>query len=86
MANWEDSDNTLYQSELPINETRTWKFSLEEHKVKGTLQLNVRLFKTTPNYTGPTKSGFVYPITSLEELEKFQSAFNDYFENIKSKF
>lgn len=86
MANWTDNFNVLYQSELPIDDTKTWKFTLEEHKVKGTLQLNVRLFKKTATYDGPTKSGFIYPITSLDELNKFQVALNDYFENVKSKF
>lgn len=85
-TNWADNYNVLYQSELPIDDNKVWKFALEEHKVKGTLQLNVRLFKQTPNYSGPTKSGFIYPITSLNELNQFQSALNNYFENIKSKF
>lgn len=83
---WQDNFNTLYQSELPIDDTRTWRFALEEHKERGTLQLNVRIFKKTENYDGPTKSGFVYPVSSIEEVNTLQVALNDYFEKVKSKF
>ena len=82
---WQDNYNIVYQSEFPIDEIRTWKFALEEHKTRGTLQLNVRLFKKTENYDGPTKSGFIYPITSVKDLNDFQNALNDYFENVKKK-
>lgn len=83
---WQDNFNILYQSELPIDDTRTWRFVLEEHKERGTLQLNVRIFKKTESYDGPTKAGFVYPVNSIEEVNALQVALNDYFEKVKSKF
>ena len=83
---WQDNFNILYQSELPIDDTRTWRFALEEHKERGTLQLNVRIFKKTESYNGPTKAGFVYPVSSVEEVNALQVALNDYFEKVKSKF
>lgn len=83
---WQDNFNILYQSELPIDDTRTWRFALEEHKERGTLQLNVRIFKKTESYDGPTKTGFVYPVSSVEEVNALQVALNDYFEKVKSKF
>lgn len=82
---WQDNFNVLYQSEYKMDDTRVWKLALEEHKTRGTLQLNVRLYKKTDTYDGPTKSGFIYPISSIEDLNNFQTALNDYFENVKQK-
>ena len=83
---WQDNFNIIYQSELPLDETRTWRFALEEHKTRGTLQLNVRLFKKTDTYDGPTKSGFVMSISSMDDVNQFKDAFNAFCETIKDKF
>ena len=82
---WIDNFNIIYSKELKIDDTHTWKFQLEEHKTKGTLHMNVRLFKKTDNYNGPTKNGFIQQINSIEQLENFRYAFEDYFKEIRNK-
>lgn len=83
MANWQDKFNVLASSELTIEENKQWKFAIEESKTKGTLQINVREFKITDSYDGPTKNGFIKGITCKEDIEKLQKAFNDFFEEAK---
>ena len=85
---WADNYNTIYSTELQIDEGKVWKFMLEEHKSKGTLNMNVRLFKKSlkeGGYEGPTKNGFMQAINSVEDIDKLQKAFNDYFDSIKEK-
>ena len=85
---WADNYNTIYTYELPVDEGKVWKFQLEEHKSKGTLNMNVRRFKKSikeGGYEGPTKNGFMQIINSVEDIEKIQKAFNEYFDAIKEK-
>lgn len=80
---WEDKFNVLASASVEIEEGREWKFAIEESKSKGTLQMNVREFKTTANYNGPTKNGFIKGITCKEDIEKLQEGFNRFFDDIK---
>ena len=83
---WDDNFNKLLQTTLPIDEFKEWRFTLEEHKTKGKMNMNVRIFqkaKTEGGYEGPTKSGFIFEIQSLEQIENLQKAFNEYFEKVK---
>lgn len=80
---WADKFNVLTSNELQIEENKTWKFAIEESKTKGTLQMNVREFKTSATYEGPTKNGFIKGITCKEDVEKLQYAFNEFFEEVK---
>lgn len=82
-GNWADKFNELQSNEVRIEENRFWKFTIEESKTKGTLQMNVREFKTSETYEGPTKNGFIKSITSKEDIEKLQNGFNEFFEEIK---
>ena len=85
---WADNFNVIYSIELPADEYKIWKFQLEEHKTKGTLHMNVRMFqkaKAEGGYEGPTKNGFMQQINSVEDIEKLQKTFNDYFEEVKKK-
>jgi hypothetical protein len=84
---WEDNFNPLITETLPLEGgKKEWRFTLEEHKTKGTMNLNVRIWQVEGSYTGPTKSGFVLGIKSKEEVEELQKAFNDYFEKVKEMF
>lgn len=85
---WADNFNVIYSDELPVDEYKVWKFQLEEHKTKGTLHMNVRLFqkaKTEGGYEGPTKNGFMQQINSPEDIDKLKETFNKYFDAIKEK-
>lgn len=82
-GNWQDKFNVLANNELTIEENKQWKFAIEESKTKGTLQMNVREFKTSETYEGPTKNGFIKGITCKEDIEKLQEAFNNFFEEAK---
>ncbi len=70
---WEDKYSILKNDEFRYSNEKNWKMQLEEDKTKGTLQLNVRCWteSTTENgYNGPSKNGFIIPITSEEDFNK----------------
>ena len=83
---WEDNYNALFVEKLPQEGgKKEWRFTLEEHKTKGTMQMNVRLFSLAVKeggYEGPTKNGFIQGITSKEDVDKLQATFNAYFERV----
>jgi hypothetical protein len=80
---WEDNFSSLLEQKHPIDEKKEWRMVLEEHKSKGTLHINIRAFQVAGSYTGPTKNGINMQITSIEELEDFQKALNDFFNKAK---
>lgn len=81
---WEDNFNSLFTKTLPIEGgKKEWRLTLEEHKTKGTMNMNIRIFQTEGSYTGPTKNGFIIQANSLEEVEELEKAFLDYFEKVK---
>ena len=46
-TNWEDKFNPLVQKILKID-NKDWKLTLEENKIKGTLQVNLREWSMQP--------------------------------------
>lgn len=82
---WEDNYHLIYSKELPVDETFTWQFRLEEHKKRGTLHMSTRLFKKTDTYDGPTKNGFNVQVTSIEDLDKFLNTFSELVQEAKNK-
>lgn len=80
---WDDNFNKLFEQKLSINDSKELRFALEEHKTKGTMNINVREFKSNDSYSGPTKNGFIMNVQSLEQIEQLQKQFNDYFEKVK---
>jgi hypothetical protein len=89
MANWDDNFKKMYENKLKISSNREWRFSIEEHKKRGTIQMNVRKFQVAEkegDYEGATKSGFIEGLESKEQLEQFQKYFNDMFEEAKKFF
>jgi hypothetical protein len=81
---WGDNFNVIDNMEIPSDGNKVWKFSLEEHRTKGTLQINIREFSNSETYAGPTKNGIIKRISSLEELEEFQKSFNDFVDKAKN--
>lgn len=80
-TNWEDKYNILKQISFKTSDNKEWKFSLEEHKTKGTLQINARCWttaKTEGGYSGPSKNGFIIPINSIEDLDKIKECFQNF--------
>ena len=92
---WNDNYNVIYNNELAVDDKKYWKFNIEEHKKRGTLNMNVRQFAKAPEgydasehggksaYEGPTKNGMLIQVESLEQVEELQKAFNSYFEEVK---
>lgn len=86
-TNWGDNFSAIVDLRLPIEGGKEWKFALEEHKTKGTMQMNVRVFQNGTGkegeYIGPTKNGFIIKINSKEDIEKLEKKFSEYFKQIK---
>lgn len=80
---WEDNFNKLVEKSLPINEKKEWRFTMEEHKTKGTMQFGIRAFNVTGNYIGPTKNGMIIGIESEEQIEAFRKSFNEFIDEVK---
>lgn len=83
---WEDNYNTIAQVDLPVDGNKIWKFALEEHKTKGTMQMNVRLWqkaKEEGGYAGPTKNGFIQGIKSVEDVNELEKTFAQFFKQVK---
>lgn len=82
---WNNKFNKLITSEYKPVDDRTWKFSLEEDKNKGTLQCNIRLFNTPKDpekYSGPSKSGFIMKINDIDDIKKFKNEMNNFFDKV----
>lgn len=85
-SKWGENYNAIVKLELPVEGNKIWKFALEEHTTKGTMQMNVRKFqiaKEEGGYEGPTKNGFIEQIKSLEDVEKLEKMFAEYFIEVK---
>lgn len=86
-TSWADKYNSLIKKTLGVENNKEWRMNLEEHKTKGTLQMNVRLFQNAVEagkYEGPTKNGFIIPVNSVEDIEKFQNSLNQFLEEVKN--
>lgn len=86
-GNWEDNFNKIVSLELPVEGNKVWKFTVEEHKTKGTMQMNVRKWQNGTGkegeYIGPTSNGFIEKINSLEDVERLEKMFAEYFKKVK---
>lgn len=83
---WEDNFSKLIESNLPTAENKEWRFSLEEHTTKGTMQINFREFKSSNvegGYNGPTKNGFIFKIQTKEDYLKLKSAMFEFMDKIE---
>lgn len=80
-TNWEEKFSVLKKVEYKFANNKEWKFSLEEHKEKGTLQINARMFTVSEKeggYSGPSKNGFIIPITSVEDFDNVINCFKEF--------
>jgi hypothetical protein len=86
-GNWEDNFSKIIDLRLAVDGNKEWKFTLEEHKTKGTMQMNVRQWNNGSGkegeYIGPNKNGFIVQIKTSEDIDKLEKAFADYFKKIK---
>jgi len=78
-----DSNNTICEHTEKLTDITELKLSLIENKRSGIMRLNIREFKHTPEYDGPTKNGMMFKINVLEDIQNFQKYFNDFFEEAK---
>lgn len=84
-GNWADKFNTVKSKSFKTSENAEWRFSLEEHKEKGTIQLNARCFKiatTEGGYSGASRNGFIIPINKIEDLDKIKECFQTFIDFI----
>ena len=82
---FEESNNTLFESKMPLTDVSEIVFSLIENKRSGLLRAGIREFKHTDDYDGPTRNGMLLKIASQEDADKYQKAFNEFFDKIKEK-
>lgn len=80
---YQDNNNVIFKKDLQINETNILTFSMEENKNSGLMKANVREFKHTEAYDGPTKNGIILNLHTVEDVDKFQKQFNEFFDEIK---
>lgn len=83
---WQDNYSELYDQKFSIEDGKEWKMSIEEHKSKGTMQINIREFKISNvegGYNGPTKNGIIFKINSEDDLNKFQEELSKVFNKVK---
>lgn len=81
---WADNYNKLVEKKIPAGDYKEWRFVLEEHKTRGTMQVNVRMWqlaKEEGGYEGPTKSGFIYKIKTPDDIDDLEKTFIDDFAN-----
>ena len=81
-----DNNNSLYKNVMKQSDVTETKFSLLENKKSGKLTASVRDFKHTEGYDGPTRNGMMLQLNTVEDVEKYQKAFNDFFEKVKEFF
>jgi hypothetical protein len=81
-----DNNNSLYENVMKQSDVKETKFSLLENKKSGKLTASVRDFKHTEGYDGPTRNGMMLQLNTVEDVEKYQKAFNDFFEKVKEFF
>jgi hypothetical protein len=83
---WSDKFSKLVEKKIQLQPGKEWRFALEEHKKKGTMHINIRQFKVAQkegDYEGPTKQGFIMQINSLDDLDKIENIFDEYFDEVK---
>ena len=83
---FQDNNNALYENVIKNGDTKEIKFSLLENKKSGLLRARVREFTHTDTYDGPTRNGMMLQLNTVEDIDKYQKAFNDYFEECKKFF
>lgn len=81
--NFSQNINKIVESRLQQNPDTYIDFALQENKRSGSKYLSMRQFTKTDTYEGPTKNGFSLYVETIEEIEVFQKAFNDFFEKAK---
>ena len=81
-----DNNNSLYENVMKQSDVKETKFSLLENKKSGKLTARVRDLKHTEGYDGPTRNGMMLQLNTVEDVEKYQKAFNDFFEKVKEFF
>jgi len=78
-----DNNNSLYENNLQTSDITEITFSVLENKNSGAIRANIREFKHTEKYDGPTKNGMMLKFDTVEDIEKYQKAFNDFFDKAK---
>jgi hypothetical protein len=83
---FKDDNNTVFEDSIQTSDTKEIKFSLLENRRTGQLRVNIREFTHTDTYDGPTKNGMTLRTDNVEDVEKLQKIFNDFFEGAKKFF
>lgn len=83
MASFSDSNNTIFEQRMPTTAGKEVVFSLIENKKSGALRMGVREWKHSESYDGPTRNGMLISVESAETVDKWQRAFNEYFDKVR---
>lgn len=79
-----ESNNTLFENTMKLSDVAEIKFSMLENKKSGILRAGIREFKHTDSYDGPTRNGMMIRLNTVDDVEKYQKAFNEFFDKIKT--
>jgi hypothetical protein len=75
----------LAEAKVEQNPSMYYMITFQENIPKETFHFNVRQFKNTPSYQGPTKNGFAVVFEDVYDVERWQKAFNEIFDKAKEK-
>ena len=67
-----DNNNALYEAKMKVDDVNEVTFSVLENKRSGIMRASIREFK--------------HKLNTVEDVEKYQKEFNDFFENAKKLF
>ena len=83
MQKFSFDDNKLVDFKMDQNPSMYFQFTFQHNPQRDCYYLNVRQFKNTEAYSGPTKNGFNITIQDEFEIERLQEHFNKLFDEAK---
>lgn len=83
LLGFQESNNTIFEDKYQFTDVSEMVFAMIENKKSGIMRANVREFKHTETYDGPTRNGMMLRINSVEDIERYQKWFNDFFDKMR---
>lgn len=78
-----ESNNTIFENKHQMTEVTELIFAMIENKKSGLIRANIREFKHTEDYDGPTRNGMMLRINTAEDVDRYQKMFNDFFDKAR---
>ena len=86
MLTYQNRFNNLFITDINTEDARTFKIKLEQDKYTNDLVINIRQFIDSSKYSGPTKNGLFYKISSYEDFNALKNSLNILFNEIENHF